>query len=170
VGSLLNFPNRPIYGCLGLSKPEAYQVNIPQEGQQAFVLGPYGERKIGGCDCIQPYSSIPKLIDRYAAQGHVVFEGSLMSDNYGLIGEHLKKYKDQVVIVVLDTPIEECLRRMGQRTETTADPERRERKTRTRHKNVQVARKRFIAEGFRVIDAPSTDKPDFLLGLLGELI
>ena len=76
----------PIFGTtFGLRCPEGYKARLPQVEADVFVLGPY-TAQCGGCDRIQPYDLIPRLIEKYAVQGHLIFEGALISTCWGAIG------------------------------------------------------------------------------------
>jgi hypothetical protein len=112
----LAFPHEPILGCIGPKRPEAC-IAIPGE-RPAYLLGPY-QTACGGCDAIQPYDALVELIQKYAPRGHVVFEGALISDCYGRIGEFLENVNSTVAF--LDTPLEECLRRIQSRREARGD-------------------------------------------------
>src|SRR5438034_2286875 len=82
---------RPVYDVLfGLRHPEAYRSTLPGVERDVFILGRY-DIPSGGCDSIQPFSLIPQLIKKYAARGHVVFEGALISTCWGVVGEALKR-------------------------------------------------------------------------------
>jgi len=94
---------------LGPRRPEAYAL-----AANTFVLGPY-VTDCGGCDAVQPYELIPLLIEKYAAAGHVVFEGSLISGCWGVIGGLLERWRLDVLVLFLDTPIDECIRRVEAR-------------------------------------------------------
>jgi hypothetical protein len=102
-------PHKPIYGALGLRLPEAYKLTLPHP---VFVIGPY-LTPCGGCDRIVPFALIPQLIEKYAQQGHVLFEGMLLSTCFGVIGQ-LMETRDSVVMF-LDTPLDVCIARVQAR-------------------------------------------------------
>jgi thymidylate kinase len=102
-------PRKAIYGIFGPRLPEAYKLTLPHP---AYVIGPY-LTPCGGCDRILPFALIPQLIEKYAQQGHVVFEGLLLSTFYGDIGRLLET-RDSVVLF-LDTPLELCIERVEAR-------------------------------------------------------
>jgi thymidylate kinase len=104
-------PNKAIYGALGPRSPEAYALTLPSCAS-VFVLGPY-TTPCGGCDRILPFALVPALIEKYAQQGHVVFEGLLMSTFYGAIGR-LTETRGSVVMF-LDTPVDVCIARVEAR-------------------------------------------------------
>jgi thymidylate kinase len=101
-------PHEPIYAALGPRLPEAYALC----GRQAFVIGPYLS-PCGGCDRVLPFALVPQLIEKYAAQGDVLFEGMLLSTCYGVIGR-LTETRDSVVLF-LDTPLDVCIARVEAR-------------------------------------------------------
>ena len=112
-----------IYGVLGLRQPEAYQLRFPECAADVFVLGPY-QTATGGCDRIQHYERIPPLIEKYAARGHVIFEGVIVSSTYGQVGALLERWGKQAVMLTLDTPLEECVRRVNVRRGPRGAPSR----------------------------------------------
>jgi hypothetical protein len=99
--------HKAIYGALG-RLPEAYALCAGQ----AFVIGPY-TTECGGCDRVLPFALVPQLIQRYAQQGHVVFEGLLISTCYGVIGRLLEAHDSRLLF--LDTPLEVCIARVEAR-------------------------------------------------------
>ena len=104
----------PIYGLLG-HRPEAYE--LPGN---TFIIGPYTS-VCGGADCIQPYSLIVPLVEKYAAVGHVVFEGALISSCWGAVGQVLERWGHEAIVVFLDTPVDECVRRVEARRAQRGD-------------------------------------------------
>ena len=107
LGVLAQCAHKPIYGALG-RLPEAYALCAGQ----AFVIGPYTS-ECGGCDRILPFALVPQLIQKYAQQGHVVFEGLLISTCYGVIGRLLEAHDSRLLF--LDTPLEVCIARVKAR-------------------------------------------------------
>lgn len=110
---LSRYPNEQIKGP---KKPLGYRVAVPFLDRPVMVVGPY-ETACGGCDAIQPYSLIWPRVDEYAEVGHVLFEGALVSTNYGTIGEASEKYGDDFVFAFLNTPLQVCLDRVKARRE-----------------------------------------------------
>ena len=104
---------QPIMGRLR-NKPAAYRLTFEEVPDPVFVLGPY-TLTCGGCDAVQPYDLILDLLRDYAPQGHIVFEGALVSSSYGRIGALLEQLGQEAVFAFLTTPPEECLRRIVQR-------------------------------------------------------
>jgi hypothetical protein len=118
-----NYPARPLYGLFGTHKPEAYACTVPGIEHPLFVLGPY-ETPCGGCDAIKPYGLILDLLRKYAAQGHVLFEGLLIGDSYGSVGALLDQLSGAGVssaVIRLNTPLEQCLERVQQRRAERGD-------------------------------------------------
>lgn len=111
---------KPIHGILGPRLPEAYEVRVAKVAKPVFVLGPY-QVPTGGCDRILPFDLIPEMITRYAKRGHVLFEGVIVSSVYGQVGKLMEGYKDQAVMLFLDTPLEVCVERVGLRRGKRAD-------------------------------------------------
>lgn len=105
---------KPIYGLLGPRLPEAYLLDLPKCKQDVFLLGPY-ITDCGGCDRILPYDNIPELIKKYAARGHVLFEGIIVTSVYGQVGTLMEQWKKNSIFLFLDTVLEECLHRIESR-------------------------------------------------------
>lgn len=152
---------RPIYGLLGARDPEAYLCNLPWLKDNLYVLGPYRNR-IGGCDRIRPFDNILTLLDKYAPRGHIMFEGVLVSDNYGRVGEWLESKGSASVVVFLDTPLEVCVERVKARTDKPGT-QHMERK----FKEILKVRGWFLENGkLRVVDASSETAPVVITELL----
>lgn len=93
-------------------KPDGYRAETPWG--IVHVVGSY-KTQCGGCDAIQPYAKIwPRVVD-YSHEGHVLFEGALVSNSYGNIGKDSEEYGDDFVFAFLDTPLETCISRILQR-------------------------------------------------------
>lgn len=107
--------------ALGSGKrPEGYRIWMPKvSGAALFLVGPYATQ-CGGCDAIQPYALIWPRVLQYARRGHVLFEGALVSSSVGEIGRAMARRKD-CVVGFMDTPLEECIRRIERRREARGD-------------------------------------------------
>jgi Amino acid:DNA transferase len=106
---------RPLLGVLGPRLPEAYALRFPNIEPEVFIIGPYN-CSTAGCDRLRPYELIGPLVAKYAARGHVVFEGALVSSGWGVIGEALERYEKEAVVLFLDTSLETCLQRIEARS------------------------------------------------------
>lgn len=129
--------NRPIFGMLGPKQPEAHELTIPGVSGPVYVLGSYVTGQgIEGVDLIHTIASRPQedsllvgalndsvegLITKYAKKGHVLFEGAIVSHMYGSIGKLMEQWGKNSVFVFIDTPLEECLRRVEQRRKGPRD-------------------------------------------------
>lgn len=80
----------PLYGMLGVRFPEAYAGRITALTHDAYVLGPY-HNPTGGCDQLRS-SQVLSLLRKYNDRGHVLFEGSLISDHWGEVGYFMDKH------------------------------------------------------------------------------
>lgn len=100
---------RPIYGLLGPSLPEAYELVLPNSKVPTYVLGPY-DVSIGGCDRFKTVQAIIDLIETFAPKGHILFEGVITSTTYGQLGEYLERYGKKALFVYLNTSLEESLK------------------------------------------------------------
>jgi hypothetical protein len=105
-----------------------------------YIVGNY-KNACGGCDGIQPYSRIWPIVERLATkEGHVLVEGAMVSSSYGNIGRASEKYGDKMVFVFLDTPVEECIRRITDRRKARGDERPLNPKsTIGKHRNVTVS-------------------------------
>ena len=139
---------RPIFGTtFGLRCPEGYKARLPEVEADVFVLGSY-TAQCGGCDRIQPYDLILVLLNKYEQRGHVLFEGSLVSDNFGRIGEWLEARGRNASVLFLDTPLDVCLSWLRQRT-----PGGGTRHVEKRFQAIRRVRQKFIDAGkVKVID------------------
>lgn len=97
-------------------KPEGYRVRVllPKLNKPLMIIGSY-ETACGGCDSIQPYDLIWPRVVEYAKQGHVLFEGAIVSSSYGNIGRASEVYKNDFVFAFMDTPTEVCIERVNAR-------------------------------------------------------
>jgi thymidylate kinase len=101
---------------IGVGKrPEGYTVEL-LNGERLFVVGPY-HTSCGGCDAVQPYGNILKLIhSALPDHEHVLFEGALVSSSYGTIGAWMgDNLECDPVFAFLDTPLATCLERIKER-------------------------------------------------------
>ena len=155
------------YGLLGARIPEAYCVQVTQADFPIYVLGPYQATAnesydTGGCDRIQPYDKIITLLNKYVDKGNIVFEGSLVSDNYGKIGEWLEKRGREAVVAFLTTPLKDCLSQLRGRTEGAGVKH-----VEKRYNAVQKVRGKFLAGGkVTVLDISSSTGAETILKCL----
>lgn len=97
-------------------KIEAYQIGIQHVERPIFIIGSY-QNNCGGVDTITDVQDVMDLVDKYADQGHVVYEGLLQSTYYGRMGEWSRKWGDNFIYAFLDTPKEVCVERVIARRE-----------------------------------------------------
>jgi hypothetical protein len=112
--------SKPIYGALGHRLPEAYRLSVPRVKTDTFLLGPY-TTECGGCDRLIPFELIPRLIENYAAKGHVIFEGVIVASMYGQVGRLLERWGKQAVLLMLETSLDECVARVRGRRSGRGD-------------------------------------------------
>lgn len=105
---------RPIYGVLGTKSPESYRLRISRVVRDVVVLGPYVS-DTGGCDQLGTHERLISLFDKYHPRAHIICEGVWLSDTWGRIGEYFDRCAPDVVLLFLDTPLDECLRRLDAR-------------------------------------------------------
>jgi len=94
-----------------VKRPEAYKVEHPALKRPLYVLGPY-ENKCGGMDGVTSVERQIELIEKYADEGHVLYEGLLLSTYYGKLGAITEKWGSRHIFAFLNTPIDECIRRV----------------------------------------------------------
>lgn len=141
---------QPIYGLLGPSRPEAYELSLAGVSKGVFLLGPY-DIPTGGCDCLRS-GQVVGLLQKYYDRGHVLFEGSLISDHWGEVGEFMDKHIEDTVLAFMSATYEECLTRLRQRRNSRGemkalDPKR----TAKRHYEVARTKRNFIDGRFRTV-------------------
>ena len=126
------FLERLPHAALGTNKtkPDGYSVDARAWGikQLVYIVGSY-ENTCGGTDGINTQEEIADRIVKGVRHGHVLVEGLLMSkiSAGGLVAPVIKEHGG--VFAFLDTPWEECLRRVLQRRQSAGndkpfDPEK----------------------------------------------
>jgi cytidylate kinase len=112
----------PRYGLLGVRRPEAYCLTF-STSSPLYVLGPYCTPSACGFDGVTSYENQPALVRKYAAQGHVVFEGLLSGKMWGQVGALLEELVPQhgAALLYLTTPLDECIRRVVERRRQAGD-------------------------------------------------
>jgi len=153
---------------LGAGKrPDGYAMALPT-GEHLFVVGPY-HTACGGCDAVQPYSDILPRIEEYAKTGHVLFEGALVSSSYGTIGAALNGCPG-ATFAFLDTPLDECLRRIAARRAAKGNFEPLNPKnTAVKHENVYRTKDqmRRLGSAVRIVDIDHREPVKGVLRLFG---
>ncbi len=160
---------RPMYGVLGPRLPEAYELQIKGGQAPLHVIGPYNVQ-CGGCDRIQPFDLILELLEKYAAKGHVLFEGALIGCSYGRAGRFMEHFGKDGVFLVLDTSRDECVRRVkGRRDERYDDREFTTKNLDLKYKQLVSLVKRVEGEGIlRVVRVSDKDAVGTILKLAKE--
>ena len=95
-------------------KPKGYECIY--KGEKVFVVGSY-ENVCGGCDTISTQDEIHQIIDDFAFEGHVMFEGLFISHIYGRYAERAKREPDNHVFIMLETPFDTCMSHIQNRRE-----------------------------------------------------
>lgn len=113
------YNGQPVMGVDARGRPAIHGYTAELPSGDLFIVGRY-DIACGGCDAVQPYAEIWPRVEKFAGDGyHVLFEGALVSSSYGTIGAGMQRLQDdagvQGVFAFLDTPLEECLRRIGER-------------------------------------------------------
>lgn len=157
---------KPIYGVLGNRNPEAYRLDLPQVKSPTYLIGPYLIGS-GGCDNIHSYEVVTSLIEKYAAKGHVVFEGVLISSTYGQIGELMERWKKDSVFVFLDTPLDVCIERIEARRDGKPRDERLLKNVGGKWNSVHRVRERVEQDGImQSVITSSDDGHETIINLL----
>jgi len=131
-----------------VARPDAYRIDIPKE-DYIFVLGSY-ENDCGGMDTISRVEDQIRLIHHYARMGHVVYEGLLLSTYLGVLAEETNRYSGTHIYAFLDTPVEECIRRVKARRESVGNyKEFNEKGTRDKYTTIQRLKRRAEQRGYR---------------------
>jgi hypothetical protein len=135
----------------GNKRPEGYAVQLPGVKKPLYVVGAY-ETQCGGADTIQPYATIWPRVEAYAKLGHVIFEGALVSCSVGSLGERMIARKKDCVVGYLDTPVEECLRRIeARRAAKGVTGEFNRKNTENKFKSTAATRPKFEAAGVKCV-------------------
>jgi hypothetical protein len=150
---LCHYRGLPIFGLLGPKRPEAYSLRIPGVAKPVFILGPYHVAS-GGADQIQPYDLILDLLEKYAVQGHVLFEGVIVSSSYGRVGRLMERWGQEAVMAFLTTPLEQCIENVKKRrAEKGTDKEFNPKNLTSKFNQIKGSREKILAAGkLRVID------------------
>jgi len=152
----------------GRKQPTGYVLNRAEGGRQLFVPGHY-EVACGGCDTLGGYEESYSMIREADAQGmDVLYEGLLIS------GEaqrpiDLKGEGRDIRVVVLTTPIEECIASINARRQEKRGPDAppvKEKNTRAKARAVELAVKRMTEAGIPCIPADRAGALDLVKELL----
>lgn len=141
-------------------RPEAYVLEFQGWKVPVCVLGSY-KNNCGGMDSYpSDATSIIKLIEAYHKEGHVIFEGLLLSTYYGSVGKHLEQYGDDVILAFMNTPALVCLDRVIKRRDVQQSKNKFNPKlTIDKHGTIEHLRKKCIDNGRRVVDIEYNKDP-----------
>lgn len=160
---------------IGAKRPEGYLVNLPN-GRNLAVLGPY-HTACGGCDAVQPYSTILELLAEAAGRGYdVLLEGALVSSSYGSVGHAMNTHAlagDTAVFAFLDTPLQTCLDRIKARRAVKGNLEPLDPKnTSVKFDNVARTKAQMAKLGskVRIVDIDHTKPTQQIMKLFGVTI
>jgi GTPase SAR1 family protein len=109
-------PNKP-------KKHWGYEVDLKSEGinQPLYVIGSY-QNTCGGTDGINTQEEIADRALAAHPRGHVLLEGLLLSKvGPGAITTQMLKPTGAYVAAILDTPLNECLRRVQERRDARGE-------------------------------------------------
>jgi hypothetical protein len=107
--------SRELFGVLGPRRPEAYAVGLKGVTKPLYLIGPY-QTPTGGVDALGlPVEGLIKLLEKYKAKGHVLFEGVVISTTFGALGNWMSEDHKNALVIYLDTSLEDCLSALGER-------------------------------------------------------
>jgi hypothetical protein len=143
VKKFLKFPNTELFGVLGVKRPEAYKVTLGQALKPLFVIGSY-QSATGGVDAL-PLSAteLVGLLIKYQKQGHILFEGVVISTYYGAVGDWLAAHRQDALVVFLNTSLDKCLESIVLRSGETS----RTANVAAKIKSIESVHKRMIEAG-----------------------
>lgn len=140
-------------------RPEAYRVEHPALKRPLYVLGPY-VNKCGGMDGVTSVERQIELIEKYVEEGHVLYEGLLLSTYYGRLGAITEKWGNRHIFAFLNTPIDTCIARVKlRRAEAGNLKPLNEDNTRKRVIPINALKKKLIAAGRNVVTIQWDDFP-----------
>lgn len=141
-------------------RPEAYELDFHELKDRVYVLGSY-ENTCGGMDSVPTSDQQIALIHKYAAIGHVVYEGLLMSTYYGKLGEVVHHtYGSSHVWAFMDTPIQVCIDRVKKRRLEAGNVKPlNEDNTRGRVKSINALRAKLRHKVAVIVDIRHDDNP-----------
>lgn len=146
--------------CWTIATPkiEAYKVEIQDLDKPVYILGKY-DNKCGGCDNLLASEQIV-LLHKYAALGHVFYEGLLASEYYGKLGKESEVYGDEHIFAFLYTPIDMCINRVKERRiEANNFKEFNESNTRARVKKIERLQYKLEHEFHRKTKVLNWERP-----------
>ena len=142
-----------------VKRPEAYKLTLPGVPKPVFVLGPY-ENTCGGMDGVSSVGDQIDLIHRYAEEGHVIYEGLLLSTYYGSLGAAVERYGKDHIWAFLDTPVDTCIERVKARRLAAGNTKPlNERNTRERVKPINSLKARLTRMGAKVVTLKHDETP-----------
>lgn len=100
--------------AIGKRKPRVEAIECLYKGEPVYVLGSY-DSACGGCDTINNQNLVCEYIEKYKTQGHVLFEGLMISHIYERYAAQARLDKDNWLFIMLETPFEKCLQHITDR-------------------------------------------------------
>jgi hypothetical protein len=141
----------------GANKPEAYVLEYDNWDTPIVVLGSY-KNNCGGMDSYPSDApSIIRLIEDWRDEGHVIFEGLLLSTYYGAVGKYLEQFGDDAIFAFMDTPILTCLERVTRRRDVQKSKNKfNPQLTVDKYNAIERLKNKCMAGGRRVISVDHT--------------
>ena len=152
----------------GRKQPTGYVLQREDGGRSLFVPGHY-EVACGGCDTLSGYEESYDMIRKADDEGmDVLYEGLLISGEAQRPIDLLTEGRD-IRVVVLTTPIEECIASINARRQEKRGPDAppvKEKNTRAKARAVELAVKRMTEAGIQCIPADRAAAQDLVRSLL----
>lgn len=137
----------------GRKQPLYYHLREPGYGD-LLVLGHY-ETACGGCDTIKTLDETFQLARLLAVQGHVLFEGLLLSPEYNRTVALSKA--DNMEVLFLDTPLEQCIENIRKRRAARGVTKPwNVKNTKASHRSAERCYEKLEAAGVLTIRAPQS--------------
>lgn len=143
------------------------------KGEVIFLLGSYAN-KCGGCDTINKQDTVCQLIEDYSFEGHVMFEGLMISHIYERYAAQARADIDNWCFFMLETKFETCIEHIRQRRrEQGKDDELKESVFKNARRTFDATyriRDKFTNEGINWKEIPLENRFDLFELYLDDLL
>ena len=143
----------------GSKKAEA--LKCIYKGQIVFLLGSYANT-CGGCDTINKQDTVCQLIEDYSFEGHVMFEGLMISHIYERYAAKARVDVNNWWFLMLETKFETCMEHIRQRRREQGKDDTLKESVFTNARRTFDAtyriRDKFTAEGINWKEVPLTNR------------
>jgi hypothetical protein len=142
----------------------------PKAGRLDLLVPGHYEVACGGCDTLKSPQQVYDIIREHGINMHrdVLFEGIIVGDDFKRAAALAEEFGDDFRVIVLSTPIDECLRSIGERrtakgNDKPLDP------TNTVNRDANLRKRmmpRLRAAGVRVEELSRDEAYDYLVAVL----